>query len=145
MDDMEALHDNGDDQKSGDAGNEANQNANDPPQKQNDGDDQKSGDAGSAAGSKQKSANGNGDAGDRGRSGSFDGSESNARRRSNEREKNDNRDANPETFTQIYIAGIKRETGEDELREGFSKFGDIESVTVREHYAFIKFIENKAA
>ena len=31
------------------------------------------------------------------------------------------------------------------MRDGFSKFGDIESVTVREHYAFIKFQENKAA
>jgi len=31
------------------------------------------------------------------------------------------------------------------LRDGFKSFGDIESVTVREHYAFIKFVENKAA
>jgi RNA recognition motif-containing protein len=133
------------------AGNEAGQNPEDPPQ-----DGQQN--SGSPAAKREGSFNGsaNGDqksgeqAGDRGRSGSFDRrsrSASNGRRRSNERGENfnDNRDANPETFTQIYIAGIKRETGEDDLRGAFEKFGEIESVTVRDHYAFVKYIENKSA
>jgi hypothetical protein len=32
----------------------------------------------------------------------------------------DNRDANPETFTQIHVSTLKRESGENDLRKVFS-------------------------
>lgn len=65
--------------------------------------------------------------------------------RFNSREREDNRDANPETYTQIYIASIRRETGENDLRSVFEKFGEIEKVTVRDHFAFIKYKTHEGA
>jgi RNA recognition motif-containing protein len=57
----------------------------------------------------------------------------------------DNRDSNPDTFTQIYVANIYRETGKRDLMEGFGKFGEIKNITLKDHYAFIDFETHDAA
>ena len=54
----------------------------------------------------------------------------------------DNRDANPETFTQIHVSTLKRESGENDIRREFGKFGAIEKVMIRDHYCFVKFEEH---
>jgi RNA recognition motif-containing protein len=57
----------------------------------------------------------------------------------------DRRDVNPDTFTQIYISRLDRRTGESDIHRAFSKFGEIKQVTMKNFYAFVDFMEHSAA
>ena len=66
--------------------------------------------------------------------------------RSNSREAYvDIRDSNPETFTQIHISKLDRKTGYSDIEREFSKFGKIDTITLKTHYAFVKFDDHSAA
>ena len=55
------------------------------------------------------------------------------------------RDVNPDTFTQVYVAKLDRRTRESDLEREFSKFGKIRSVTLKLHYAFVVYEDHESA
>lgn len=59
--------------------------------------------------------------------------------------KYDERDANPETFRQIFVAGLDRRSGETEIREIFEKYGDIDNINIKNDYAFVLFNDHDSA
>lgn len=65
--------------------------------------------------------------------------------RSKSRDRNDKRDMDPESFTQVYIAKLSRRTNESDLRSEFSKFGTIKNIVLKHAYAFIDFEDHEAA
>ncbi len=73
-----------------------------------------------------------GDSGERGRS-------------SRERERDDRRNKDPESYTQVYVAKLSRRTREEDLKDSFSKFGRIKNITLKQSYAFIDFEDHESA
>jgi RNA recognition motif-containing protein len=57
----------------------------------------------------------------------------------------DNRDKDPNSYTQVYVAKLHRRTREEDLREAFSRFGNIKDVVLKHSYAFIDFGDHVAA
>ena len=55
------------------------------------------------------------------------------------------RDKDSTNYTQIYVAKLSRRTNEEDLRLGFSKFGRINSVSLKQGYAFIDFENHDSA
>lgn len=41
------------------------------------------------------------------------------------RSQDDRRNKDPESYTQVYVAKLHRRTNEDDIRDGFSKYGRI--------------------
>jgi len=68
-------------------------------------------------------------------------------RRSGSRERNyqDNRVADPDSFTQIYISQLDRKTGQSDIEREFSKFGEIKSVTMKAIFAFVDYMDHESA
>ena len=65
--------------------------------------------------------------------------------RGRSRDRVDRRDKDPENFTQIYIAKLSRNTNESDVRDAFSKYGQIKSLVLKHSYAFVDFDEHEAA
>lgn len=57
----------------------------------------------------------------------------------------DNRDSNPQSFTQIYIAKLHHYTREDDLRKEFRDFGEIRRLNLKKNYAFIDYATHEQA
>ena len=67
------------------------------------------------------------------------------RDKSQSRERGDNRDKDSEHYTQIYIAKLSRNTRESEIRDAFSKYGEIKAIVLKYNYAFVDFEQHEAA
>ena len=65
--------------------------------------------------------------------------------RSRTPDRRDDRDKDETNFTQIYIAKLSRNTRESDLRNEFSKFGQIKNIVLKHAYAFIDFEDHDAA
>lgn len=73
------------------------------------------------------------------------GHSASAERAARSRSREDRRNKDPETYTQVYVAKLHRRTREDDLKESFSKFGKIKQVVLKAAYAFIDYEDHESA
>lgn len=57
----------------------------------------------------------------------------------------DVRDANPETFTQVYVSRLSRRLGEADIEDAFAKFGTIKKITMKQYFAFVDYEDHASA